>query len=105
LSDDKETTPIALNVSLKNPSSDPDWIMKAVAISQYEASLVNQEVKACFISMVVTGNPDIEMLDNDDDDALDAALNVSPVVEPVPDPALSSNARIIHNPVVIFIMG
>jgi hypothetical protein len=44
--DATETTPIISNILSTSSRSDPDWIMKAVAASQYEASLVNQEVEA-----------------------------------------------------------
>jgi hypothetical protein len=39
-------------------------------------------------AMVVTGRPVIELLDGDDDDALDTALNVAPAVAPAVASAL-----------------
>jgi hypothetical protein len=48
--------------------------MKAVAASRHKAIMENQVVEACFVAMVVTGCPVIELLDDDDDEGLDVAF-------------------------------
>jgi hypothetical protein len=64
----KGTTPTVSNVSFVSSRPDPVWITKAVAASRHKAIIENQVVEARFISMVVTGRPVIEILDDDDDD-------------------------------------
>jgi hypothetical protein len=78
----KETTPITSNVSFTSSHPDPDWIMKVVTASRHEAIIENQVVEARFVSMVVTGRPVIELLDDGDDVGLDVALGEAPGVTP-----------------------
>jgi hypothetical protein len=75
-------TPITNYVSFVSSRPDPDWITKAVAASRHEATLKNQVVEAQFVTMIVTVRPIIELLDSDDDIALDVAPGVTPGVVP-----------------------
>jgi hypothetical protein len=65
------------------------WIMKAVTASRHEAIIESQVVEARFISMVVTGRPVIEILDDDDDVVLDVSLGEAPGVTPGVEPGIS----------------
>jgi hypothetical protein len=73
--------------------------MKAVTASRHEAIIESQVVEAHFISMVVTGRPVIEILDDDDDVGLDVALGGAPGVTPGVEPGISLGVVLDAEPV------
>jgi hypothetical protein len=63
--------------------------MKAVAARRHEAIIENQVVAARFVSMVVTGRPVIELLEDGDDVGLDVTLGEAPGVTPGIEPGMA----------------